>query len=1088
MKKMSEAKFIFLVVFAWNLAFISAVVTSENDKKINEIIKISKAGDLRKELTRIKRQASTPGGARSNSGELEVHIQTLEDPKHNEAIVHWSGSKSNAIFVLTRENGGDRIRDSTLWRSEDYGNSFEKVTFQHTNVLINFFYACPLNKDKIILTDTKNKVIYRSTNEGKNFTYHPIGFSPDKIIFNPSVENLVLAYTYSNRTLYVSNDLGKSWDLVHNHVNSRFFWAVKGVDKDSATIHMEVQDTRTGEYRYTACVKPYMDGCNSLPELDIGDIDMYSLVVQDEYIFAQKTDFMSGTLYVSYNRKPFRAAMFPQGLHPQDFRILDTDEHQVFLAVDHVENIVNLYLSDVEGWLFTLTLDRVRSVNQANGFSVDFYEVKGSQGTYIANQEGYNGRDMTTRITFDKGGNWSVIPAPAEDSYNQEFNCKLPACSLFIHLGFSSSMYNIPYILSNVDAPGLIFAQGSPNTTMSFRNSRPNSFMSRDGGHTWSEVFKGSYSFNILDQGGAIVAVADNFFNKTNQIRYSCTEGKIWKNYTYHNYSMHVDGVLNEPGITSLVVSIYGHMDKNQGWVIVKVDFSSILSLKCTDNDYTTWTPYDEAGHECILGQKIIYERRKQRSVCYNGRDYVRPTNKSVCECVSEDFECDYGYTRASGGMCKVEKWFNASVPIAECPEGKSYNKSSGYRKVASDKCKGGIERKYQPKVTPCPLLPPSGLHISTVDRLVVATGSDVNFKLTQLGGSKTTTKYSWNFGDSNTTFEYTGFKKGQSMTHKYSQRGMYTVNCTAYNTAGKTETTIELRVEDEIHGVYIEFPNSVQINQLITFTLSVISAAQQSIISDTGTGNVHFLWTFGDEKPGALPVLTWEKSVQHRYSQPQNFSVSVEATNSVGSLYRKFTIFVYAQLKRVRLTFNSVADNVTDTAFGRTTLAVLLKNKLQDVFSIGKSRFQVNLIPGVPTQADVYFLPINQTDTKDLTLNKLANELVSKIADIQIDVANNKKVNVTGAEIIDDDVPKSGPSTYLAWVIAVPTLTAALVVIILVALYYRKRMNSVRRYTQVPQDATTDALLDDDDPPLRPNPDTSDDDMIDVNDTNPFH
>jgi len=35
--------------------------------------------------------------------------------------------------------------------------------------------------------------------------------------------------------------------------------------------------------------------------------------------------------------------------------------------------------------------------------------------------------------------------------------------------------------------------------------------------------------------------------------RYSCTEGKSWQKFAFDGRSMKVDGLLNEPGITTLV-------------------------------------------------------------------------------------------------------------------------------------------------------------------------------------------------------------------------------------------------------------------------------------------------------------------------------------------------------------------------------------------------------------------------------------------------------------------------------------------------------------------------------------------------------
>ena len=55
----------------------------------------------------------------------------------------------------------------------------------------------------------------------------------------------ILLYFLWNQ-LYVSRDLATSWQLVHDMVNSRFYWAVPEFDSDLTTVHMECEDPLTG--------------------------------------------------------------------------------------------------------------------------------------------------------------------------------------------------------------------------------------------------------------------------------------------------------------------------------------------------------------------------------------------------------------------------------------------------------------------------------------------------------------------------------------------------------------------------------------------------------------------------------------------------------------------------------------------------------------------------------------------------------------------------------------------------------------------------------------------------------------------------
>ena len=42
--------------------------------------------------------------------------------------------------------------------------------------------------------------------------------------------------------------------------------------------------------------------------------------------------------------------------------------------------------------------------------------------------------------------------------------------------------------------------------------------------------------------------------------------------------------------------SLYGWTSGASGWIVWTVNFTSVFSRYCTDNDYYTWSPWDEVG------------------------------------------------------------------------------------------------------------------------------------------------------------------------------------------------------------------------------------------------------------------------------------------------------------------------------------------------------------------------------------------------------------------------------------------------------------------------------------------------------------
>jgi hypothetical protein len=59
----------------------------------------------------------------------------------------------------------------------------------------------------------------------------------------------------------------------------------------------------------------------------------------------------------------------------QDFNVVDTSDNQVFIAVDHEEDIANLYLSDVTGQFYVTSVENVVGMRYPGKFDVDLVKV-----------------------------------------------------------------------------------------------------------------------------------------------------------------------------------------------------------------------------------------------------------------------------------------------------------------------------------------------------------------------------------------------------------------------------------------------------------------------------------------------------------------------------------------------------------------------------------------------------------------------------------------------------------------------------------------------------------------------------------------
>ena len=242
-------------------------------------------------------------------------------------------------------------------------------------------------------------------------------------------------------------------------------------------------------------------------------------------------------------------------------------------------------------------------------------------------------------------------------------------------------------------------------------------FLSADAGLSWHQVLQGNYYYNMGDHGGVIVAV--KYFKTegpTNVLEYSTDEGLTWQQHQFYEKPLRVYGLITEPGENTTVFTMFGSklQDSNTGlidWIIIKVDLREVFTKTCSLlEDYKHWSP--RGPHvKCIMGVRESYLRRSPKTNCYNGQAFTRPTLEDTCPCGHQDYQCDFGYKRATedyNSDCVQDPDFHDDVGYDQvpsvCPQDTFYTFSRGYVRVPGDKCEGGLASSYEPQKRACPV------------------------------------------------------------------------------------------------------------------------------------------------------------------------------------------------------------------------------------------------------------------------------------------------------------------------------------------------------------------------------------------------
>lgn len=116
--------------------------------------------------------------------------------------------------------------------------------------------------------------------------------------------------------------------------------------------------------------------------------------------------------------------------------------------------------------------------------------------------------------------------------------------------------------------------------------------------------------------------------------------------------------------------------------------------------DYSSWLLLDSQSN-CILGETQYFYHRLPTENCFIGSEISRPAYQFVCACKYFDYECDIGYHRQDdpvGFKCIKDNTID-DIPDY-CLPGQIFNKSTGLRKIAGNKCHDVFERYIE---VPCP-------------------------------------------------------------------------------------------------------------------------------------------------------------------------------------------------------------------------------------------------------------------------------------------------------------------------------------------------------------------------------------------------
>jgi len=432
----------------------------------------------------------------------------------------------------------------------------------------------------------------------------------------------------------------------------------------------------------------------------------------------------SVTMYVSVHGGDFVEACLPANIEDDGYNLIHTHEEEgVFVLADHAEPgsmgpkldspTSDAYAPAYNASLHTLSLGMV----YRRSYVTDFARVEGIPGSFIANQAqlaagSRSGYVLKTKLTVNGGAQWDYIKPPQSFRFSQCNTCtpgsSLDSCSLHLHGATSWFAPEGPHpnVYSLPEAPGILLATGNVGAYLDFHPDADCTYMSRDGGITWTDIADYTAIYEMSSSGGTIVMASHRSEGPTNEVAFSLDHGHCFHTITLPQ-SVLVENIRVAPGGSSNIFYVIGtacvkssaHPDCTFDGGSYAPGLMFVVNLpelvgddwkECSTDkdskDYETW----QIGDDCVLGAKRHMRRRTQDTFCANPPSW-KPTiqHDESCQCTLGDVECEFGYERVSNDTCAPMKGVTIKDSCPRLLTGSYKSSTSHMRLVHNNICTG---------------------------------------------------------------------------------------------------------------------------------------------------------------------------------------------------------------------------------------------------------------------------------------------------------------------------------------------------------------------------------------------------------------
>jgi hypothetical protein len=601
------------------------------------------------------------------------------------------------------------LNDMTLFRSEDSGKNWERSLNDIDTIFID-----PIKKERAFAFTVGGKH-YVTNDRGKTWNEFSVPMASDMAfdlnVNSKDTDQVLLSFLECDdqgsckTAIYYSIDGFRSDPtvLVKDAAKCLFTKSSDAFDAgdDSRILCLKTERDEHGYVRRSEVItstdffatEPQV--LNDASGVFAGSYVLDIRIVQSFAVAVVQTDKYdtfgaSVFLFVSKDGVNFSKAIMDESLISNGFSFLPSTKDSLHISVwgTNGSNTANILSSDFEGIHFRNLLGQVEGSGLLGFIDVD--KVETIEGVWIAKvMEGYDlgsfAPNSRSKITFDDGHSWQYLKT---ETCNGDESCGLNVLSMQERVGNGQG--------TTGSTPGILMAIGNEGETLEQDVLKMHTYVSRDGGWTWTKTLEEPCVFAFGDLGNIIVAAPyvkkdqDNLITK--KFYYSLDQGANWQTLELEQavFPSLLTTAIDGTTTNFLYVGLQPVKDGGVKQVIYSLDFNKAFDKTCDEDDFENWFGRSQENDRgsCVFGHRDIYKRRKQDAMCFVNKVFDDlKFEEAPCDCTDADFECSFGFSLNSKGECVPDK----SAMLKLCAEASDKElKLKLKRKIPGNMCVGG--------------------------------------------------------------------------------------------------------------------------------------------------------------------------------------------------------------------------------------------------------------------------------------------------------------------------------------------------------------------------------------------------------------